>query len=343
MIRGRVLYVDKNKIYLSRGRKLLRSIDGGKTWCEKAILPVNISSELFVFHRLGRRLFRVGFHHLVEMGTNSSIVVAHRHIFKLNVEKKKLERITRLRGSRPLSLCMGEGLVCYGEYRGNPERSPVYIWASRKDLRQWRPVWSLEGVRHVHGVFFDPFTSFFWITTGDNNDESGIWITRDRFRNVERIIGGSQKFRTVHLLFTKSFIYFGSDAPNELNYIYRLDRYSGRIETLVHVGGPIFYGCKVGNCLFFSTVVEPSEMNCVPYAEIWGSVDGLNWMLVGRFCKDIWPLKYFQYGQVVFPAGPGDNENLWFTPISTVFDQVTFKVKVDSLLKKGFLSNSKDI
>jgi len=339
MIRGRVLYVEKNKIYLSRGRKLLLSIDGGKTWEEQAILPVNSLSELFVFHRLGRRLFRVGFHHLVEMGKDSSIVVAHRHIFKLNAGKKKLERITRLRGSRPLSLCVGEGLVCYGEYRDNPERSPVYIWSSNKDLGQWRPMWCFKGVRHVHGVFFDTFTSFFWVTTGDNNDESGIWLTRDRFRNVERIIGGSQKFRIVHLIFTKDFIYFGSDAPNELNYIYRLDRYSGRIETLAHVGGPIFYGCKVGNCLFFSTVVEPSEMNCVPYAEIWGSFDGLNWMLVGRFRKDIWPLKYFQYGQVVFPAGSGDDENLWFTPISTVYDQVTFKVKVDSLFKKSLFFN----
>ena len=39
-------------------------------------------------------------------------------------------------------------------------------------------------------------------------------------------------------------------------------------------------------------------------------------------------MKYFQYGQVMFPSGPGDNKNLWCTPFATQYDQITLKYPV---------------
>ena len=42
-------------------------------------------------------------------------------------------------------------------------------------------------------------------------------------------------------------------------------------------------------------------------------------------------MKYFPYGQVLFPAGPGDGENLWFTPFAAEFDQKTFKIPLLTL------------
>ncbi|MDN5849337.1 MAG: hypothetical protein L0H63_06800, partial [Nitrococcus sp.] len=97
------------------------------------------------------------------------------------------------------------------------------------------------------------------------------------------------------------------------------------------VGGPVFYGCKVGQHLFFSTVVEQSAVNRSRWAEVWGSAQGGSWRLVRRYRKDLWPLKYFQYGQVLFPSGPGDDKHLWCTPMATKQDQQTLKLRLEGL------------
>lgn len=332
VMNGRILYVNSDTMWLARGTRLLETIDGGQTWRERAELPIGRLKEQLVRSRLGRRLGRVGFHHLVRVGPEEAVVVAHRHVFHLAEDSRELIRVAPVSGSRPLTLCAGAGLVCYGEYRGNPERAPVHVWAAKAhDVSLWEPVWRFDHVRHVHGVFFDAYTSAFWVTTGDRDHESALWTTTDRFQTLDCVVGGSQCYRAVQLLFTERYVYFGSDAPDQINQIYRLERRTGRVEPLTKVSGPVFYGCTVGDHLFFSTVVEPSDVNTGGVAEIWGSRDGENWRMVRRFRKDAWSMKYFQYGQVLFPSGPGDAEHLWCTPMATEKDQQTLKYHVSDL------------
>ncbi len=331
MINGRVLYVDREEVWLGRGRKLLKSEDGGRAWHKRAVLAVGEVRQVLCFHRLARRLGRAGFHHLVLTGKDSGTVLANRHVFYLIPGEYKLSGGEPVAGSRPLTLCIGKEAVYYGEYRGNPERGPVHVWAADAKEKTWRPVWWFENVRHVHGVFFDPYTGAYWMTTGDEDHESGIWMSPDEFKSLEKIAGGSQQFRAIQLLFTDKHVYFGSDAPDEKNYIYRMHREGRSVEKLAAVRGSVFHGCKVGSHLFFSTAVEPSRVNTSRYAVVWGSADGVNWRIVQRFKKDIWPMKYFQYGQVLFPAGPGDGNHLWMTPFATEYDQKTFKIPLSTL------------
>lgn len=331
MISGRVLYVDGQEVWRAVGRNLLRSNDGGRSWALRAVLPTDGLREQLTFSRLGRRLARSGYHHFVKTGTDSGLVIAHQHVFQLWPGDEGLHRTARLQGSRPLSLCVAEGEIFYGEYRGNPGRGPIHIWVGGPGGDDWQPAWRFDGVRHVHGVFYDPYTSTIWVTTGDEDNESAIWLTRDRFRTLNRVVGGSQQLRAVQLLFAEEWIYFGSDAPDEKNHIYRMNRRTGEIEALAAVSGPVFYGAKVGNSLFFSTAVEPSDVNYDRHAEIWGSADGETWKLVKRFRKDRLPMKYFQYGQVNFPAGPGDGKYLWYSPVGTEQDQQTLSSPIGEL------------
>jgi len=326
-----VLYVDGLEVWLAVGRRLLRSKNGGHSWMLRAILPIEGLRELLSFSRLGRRLTRSGYHHFSKTGTDSGLVMAHHRVFQLLPGDGSLHFKELLHGSRPLSVCMTEGVIYYGEYRRNPKRRPIHIWAAGHDGIDWIPVWRFDGVRHVHGVFFDPYTSTLWVTTGDYDNESAIWITRDQFKTLDRVVSGSQQHRAVQLLFTEGHVYFGSDSPEEVNHIYRLERRTGRVEALARVGGSVFYGCKVGCYLFFSTAAEPSPVNSCGYAEVWGSADGETWKIVRRFRKDFWPLKYFQYGQVLFPAGPGDGLNLWCTPMATTNDEQTLKIELSML------------
>lgn len=325
MIRGRVVYVDRERMLAARGSRLLESREGGTAWKQIGSLPVGFIEKTLMSFALSCRLLRKGVHQLA-VGNSNALIVANRDVYSMQGGQTRL--LGPVHGSRPLALCAANQAFYYGEYRSNPERSPVHVWKLKEGEDKWQSAWRFEGIRHVHGVFHDPFENSIWVTTGDFDHEAGIWRTDDDFNTLEKIAGGSQKFRAVQLLFTKDHVYFGSDAPNDKNHIFRMDRSGNSVEKLAAVGSSVFHGCRTGNHLFFSTAVEPSKVNTTPYAEVWGSADGNNWKLVRKFKKDILPMKYFQYGQVLFPAGPGDGENLWMTPFAVERDQRTVRVPV---------------
>ena len=311
---GRVLFVSRYSLIVVRGNCLFTSDDSGATWNRFRAIPLNYINRLMSSSSLLRRLSRRGVHHCVRAGS-SFIVLANGRIYNFSADR--VVELDLVRGNRPLVVQGNEQGVCYGEYRSNPERSSVAVWKLMMDGPNTLPVAWFDQVRHIHGVFQDPHAGDWWVTTGDKDDESGIWKTNDGFVTLDRVVGGSQRFRAVQLLFTQSHVYFGSDAPDEPNHIYRMDRHGRKVERLQQVGGPVFYGCRVGASLFLSTAVEPSSVNNTRYAEVWRSDDGLTWSRFLRFRKDILPMKLFQYGQVLFPSGEGDGKHLYCTPFAT--------------------------
>lgn len=290
------------------------------------VLPGNGIERISGKVSLLSRLLRTGAHHLmaIDVGT---LVIADRNSY--NLIENDLRLLSPLHGSRPLVMCEREGAFYYGEYRSNPERTAIHIWRWQHDAPNWSPVWRFEGVRHVHGVFYDAYSGAIWVTTGDEDSEAGIWRTNDGFQSLHRIAGGGQQYRAVLLLFTRDYVYFGSDTPFEQNHVYRMDRQGHHIERLAAVGGSVFYGCKVGDSLFLSTAVEPSEVNRRSYAEVWRSDNGDDWYRFLEFKKDILPMKYFQYGQVFFPAGPGNGQYLYCSPFATHGHGKTLMVDVE--------------
>lgn len=324
----RLLYVSKEKIIAARKTNILESRDGGATWIKIAALPICIWKKAIMSFALYRRLFRKGVHRLA-IGNSTSLVIADHSVYLIS----KGEMVSRgpLHGARPLAICAVNDAFYYGEYSRNYDRSDVHIWRLYENEKEWYPVWQFSGIRHVHGVFYDIYKKVLWVTTGDLDKEAGIWRTDDEFATLQKIVGGSQSFRAVQLLFTNEHVYFGSDAPGEQNHIFRMDRAGNNVEKLAAVGSSVFYGCKVGKQLFFSTVVEPSRVNKTRYVEVWGSKDGNSWQVVHRFKKDIWSMKYFQYGQAFFPAGPGDDENLWINPFATKNGEKTYKYNTKDL------------
>jgi len=327
VINGRLLYASGEKLYIARGANIFHSHNNGVNWHLWARLPVNWFVRLVMRVPIFARLFRLGVHHLTFLG-DMAVAIVNRESFL--IQRNRVVSLGLLVGSRPLVLCATDDAVYYGEYRTNTERSAVHIWTLNFSTIQWEPVWSFEGVRHVHGVFFDPFTQAIWVTTGDSDEESALWCTDDRFTTLKKIIGGSQQLRTVQLLFSADSIYFGSDAPDEANYLYRMDRSSGELKKLVSVSGSVFFGCCVGENLFFSTVVEPSPVNSTRVVEVWHSVNGEVWDKVLQFKKDLYPMRYFQYGQVFFPNGSTSENILFCTPFATKSHGLTFKYIISS-------------
>lgn len=312
---GKILHVDGDTLYRAEGYSVLISTDGGKNWRSWITLPVSKKDRIITVLPLFRRLFRKSIHHLM-VYENFFVVFANKESF-VYLDKQLILRAP-LHGSRPLVVCTTpSGEMYYGEYVTNYSTKTISIFKICKNTLIWEPVWTFENVRHVHGVFHDPYTDAIWVTTGDYGEEIGIWRTDDAFRTLAKVVGNTQQYRTIQLLFTEDHIYFGSDTPLELNYIYRMDRDGHNTELLMHVDSSIFYGCKVGESLFFSTCVEPSVLNKTRNVDVFRSDNGSSWYKYLTYKKDFLPMRYFQYGQVTFPSGKMENGLLYCTPLAT--------------------------
>lgn len=318
---GIVHYAGEDCVIASRGTALFESFDQGKSWRRVANLPIEGKYHLHRGGRLFRRLLRATVNHVLRISEDELIVFGFGHVYSVSRSTSRVEVLTRISGSRPLVVTSVGRTVYYGEYRSNPERTPVHIWAGKNGGRDWRCVWTFGKVRHVHAVKSDPFDDALWVTVGDNDDEAAIYKTDDDFQSLRKILGGSQQTRAVDLLFLKDRVLFGSDAPGERNALYAIDRSSEAVSQLQPVDGPVFYGAAIEAGSFFGTVCEPSAVNSRSVVQMWKSTDGVKWEVFAEFRKDSLPMKLFQYGQLLFPDGPGTGNVIWVTPLAVRGDQ----------------------
>lgn len=327
--KGIIQFVSGDTLIASRGFKLfIKENDEWYTWCE---LPISFSQKLLSLNHWFSRLSRNEVYHLIKVDEKTFACFAFGSIFIKDTETKNARKIGNIKGSRPLCVCSDGEHLYYGVYEGNAARGPIELWSYSLKNEEWTICYTFDNIRHIHGVFWDEYESMLWVTTGDLDHESTIW----KFDNngiPNKIITGSQQTRAVDLVFTEPSILYATDAPDEENYIYKLDRKTNAIEKLQKVGGPVFYGCKAGDWIFFSTVVEPSKVNRTDTVELWGSEDaGKSWKLIKEFRKDILPKKLFQYGQINFPSGPGDGKNLYFSPYATILDHKILSLSLTNI------------
>jgi hypothetical protein len=90
------------------------------------------------------------------------------------------------------------------------------------------------------------------------------------------------------------------------------------------------YGCRVGEAMFFSTMIEPSAVNTGREVQIVGSGsgsepgsrDGTDWQVLARWKKDNLPMRYFQYGNASLPAGENSTNYLAATTVAVETDDL---------------------
>jgi hypothetical protein len=324
---GRVHFEDELHAIGSRAMSLFVKKSGEADWQPLATLPLHSMKSLAARNRLAARLFRAGVDHvIVHRGT--PVILACGHVFQCDVQARRATLVGRISGSRPLAVASTRtGRIYYGEYRHNVDRKPIRVWCSEDGGSVWSVVWTFNCIRHVHGVFEDPYSDAIWVTTGDTDDECGIWRTDDCFQSLHRVAGGSQQTRAIDLLFTSSAIYFGTDTPTERNFIYRIPREGGVPEKLVTVEGSVFHACQAGKYLLFSSACEPSTVNTERTATVWASADGTHWRRVASFRKDWLPMRLFQYGQVYLTGKSGsDSDVVWVTPFATIEHSKSYRI-----------------
>ncbi|KZX83261.1 hypothetical protein A3715_18355, partial [Oleiphilus sp. HI0009] len=286
-----ILYADASEsINFVRGRFVLENFKS----TDKEVVPASRSFSLTVamHFSLVCRLLRLYPSNVIRLSTKKFLVVFRKRFYHLDFANTSFTYRSDIVGSSPINVLLDDGVLFYGEYRQNKERSPIALWRSTDFGETWESAYQFDAIRHIHGVFKDPYEETFYVTTGDSDRESAIWVSRDGAKSFSKLLHGSQQTRAVQLGITKDAIYFGSDSPLEQNYLYRLERESNQLLQLGPVAGSVFYAKVVGEDVYFSTAVEPSDVNKSPNAQLW-KVSKTEMSFLYESKKDIWSKKYF--------------------------------------------------
>jgi hypothetical protein len=278
---------------------------------------------------LSSRLVRDGFHALAILGDETNGHTAVGAVPGALVTRKPGTdefEITHqvLRGTRPLHLTVApSGNIYWGEYFDNRERAEVHIYGSTDGGCTWQIAYTFPAgsIRHVHNIVYDRWGDCLWILTGDEGAECKILRATCDLGSVEVILAGNQQARAVAAIPTQNGLYFSTDTPFEENHVYRLDR-GGSIERVGDLASSSSYACTVGEAMFFSTMIEPSNVNLSREVQIAGSRDGTNWHVLAGWRKDSLPMRYFQYGNAFFPDGVNATRYLAATTIGVELDDL---------------------
>ncbi len=273
------------------------------------------------------RLVRDGFHALAILGNETNdrtMVGAVPGAVVTRTPNSDEFHITHRvqRGIRPLHVtAVRSRNIYWGEYFDNRERAEVHIYASTDRGSTWQIAYTFpaRSIRHVHNIVYDRWADCLWILTGDEGAECKVLRADCDLRSVEVILAGNQQARAVAAIPTQNGLYLSTDTPFEKNHVYRLDQ-SGRVERVGDLASSSIFGCKVsckvGDAMFFSTMVEPSAMNTGNEVHLAGSRNGTNWQVLASWKKDKWPMRYFQYGNASLPDGENATSYLAATTIA---------------------------
>lgn len=320
----RVLAWQGGVLHAGRGYEILRWRPSSSDWEPVARYHPQWWRSITSRNRLSSRLVRDGFHALA-VANDGTLIAAVPHAI-VSGRKGELSTTHSIqRGTRPLHItATPSGKIYWGEYFDNRERSEVHIYGSEDSGATWHVAhtFAAGAIRHVHNIVFDRWENCLWILTGDAGAECKVLRASPDLRSIETVLSGNQQARAVAAIPTRDALYLATDTPLEKNYAYRLER-SGRLDRLTELNSSSIYGCRVGNNLFFSTMVEPSSVNTTRYVELIGCSDGQGWQTLQRWCKDSLPMHYFQYGNLLLPDGENDTRILAATAIAVDKEDLT--------------------
>lgn len=208
--------------------------------------------------------------------------------------------------------------VIFGEYCSNSKRSEVNVYARGVEKADtWRNVYTFpkNSIVHIHNIVHDEKNNIFYILTGDLDNESIIWYTKDDFSTVNILIGGEQLYRScVAFLQTDKLIAI-TDSPNIYNKGIIIDTKKNSLDTILsEVNGPAIYSLNDHGNFFFSTSVEPRYKKSFSYivsfkkskfikenSTVLYYIDSSGKIKeILRLKKDLLPMPLFQFATIQF-------------------------------------------
>jgi len=282
---------------------------------------------------LAERFFRLAPRCAVALENGSFLISFHGGVYCVDPSLKKIRREHTYREgmNHPLGFCKIQNIsgfensIAYGEYWGNLKNEEVAIYC--RGAAGWEKACSFSPgqIKHIHGLFPDPYRQQVLILTGDANLESGIWSGKDQFQLVRPLVYGDQQARACVLFPLPQGLLYASDTPLEENFLFFAEEKEGawKTEKIMPLPGPVIFGTKYelqeGEAGFaFATSVEPDPeikglgyfLSCRlakgvkdRYSHVIGGNLEKGFHVLCSFRKDRLPMALFQFGNVLFPSG----------------------------------------
>lgn len=310
---------DKRGVWATSGRQIIFRMPGSSRWKLIGQFPFVMKRELFGWNRITQRLARADKCLVYPMEDGSLVGIRSGSIYHFEGGRPKL-LMSSLQGDCPLHRSLAEperGVLYFGEYLMNPDRDPVRIIRIVDGGRKWEVAYTFGAneIRHVHGVYVDPFVpKRIWVTTGDLDGENYLFYTDDHFKNVCRLGDGGQLCRAVGLLFSQDYVAWVTDSPMEQNYSMRLDRKTGELIRCQALPSSFWYTAQTTNGLFLAgSSVEKGPAIRTNLGSVWRSEDGLAWERMVSFVKDSLAMPWFKWGTISFPSGVFSSDEVWIS------------------------------
>jgi hypothetical protein len=317
--------------YLSRRNTLYSSATLTPPFTRLGVIPAPAWRRTVARVRLGQRLLRFMVTNVVPLASGELFVTFDRSVGVVREgtfsELEGLQRPCRV--MRSACAIDNHGDLYFGEYLMNDARDEIRVYRYRPGSGRLEVAFTFPpgAVRHVHGVYFDVFTSALMCLTGDSDGECRVLRTDDGFKTVHTIGAGDETWRAVSMLFGGRAMFYGMDAEYRANHIYRLDRSTSERTSLAQVNGTVYYSKQIGDELFFTTSAENGPAQKASVAAIWRvSPEGVCSELA-TFQKDVWHGTLFQFGTIHFPYASVSNDALYFSVVGVKEDNQTFRIR----------------
>jgi len=309
---------DKKDVILSQGNKFFLNVHN-----KEYFLIINLKWYFIFFakFRILRRLFRLDKSNVVlNSKKNGAIIIYQKYIYFYCFEKKTLNIVSKLKNHRNVlhnSIAVTKNGIFFGEYGPNVHKTKVPVWASFNDGRSWKIIYNFpsHSIKHIHGIYDDPFKNDLWITTGDSNGECYLFkVPNKKFNNIIKYGDGTQKWRAVSLLFKKKYIIWGMDSPLQTSNLQIFDRNTKKLKKGCSFPGPVWYSKIFSDkSAILQTSVEIGNGVKSNYSSLFYSKDLINWSEIYKFKKDIFPKKLFKFGVIAFSEGLQSSKDFLFS------------------------------
>lgn len=321
---ARALHADSEGVWLARGMKYWKASYDGEVIGKKLSVGGAVD-KLLSMHRLSRQLLRLGIHHILPLSNGNVLVSAKKKTYIVDSYGRVVNTFVGFRGNKPaqFGICEDdEGNIFFGEYTINLSNDhPTSLYRSTDGGKTFAEIYRFDSkeVRHIHFVQWDKHAKCLWMGTGDKDFECLLMRSLDHGETWEKIGGGSQQWRAIGVVFTKEYLYWGTDAGSvpDQNYIVRMNRADNTLECIAELDGPC-HGIASDNKgdVYVCAGIEGGENERDNYARLYRLKDGkLEEML--KMKKDVFPM-ILQYGVIHFPHGLEDGDKVVFTSFGLV-------------------------
>lgn len=297
-----------------------------------AKFPAPKSREVLAQVRTVQRALRFLYYNVIKIDKDQLFVT-----FQKNVGLFKNGKFTPITGlRRPSRFLRGgvavdeEGGVFLGEYLPNTKRGEIFVYYLKPGSTHLEVVHTFgpHEIRHIHGIYFDPYDNCIWTLTGDLPGECKILRTSDKFRTTDVIGAGDETWRAVSIVFREEAMYYATDAEFQQNHVFKIDRKSRTRSLLFDVDGPVYYSTQTKSHIFFGVTAENCPSQKENRAYLWSLNESDEAQLVANYRKDLFP-NFLMPGTIHFALGH-ETESLYFSCVGlSQTDNKTFEISLN--------------